>query len=142
MKFAIAISSFNRDVTDGLLDGAQKFLAKKKVGSEVFWVPGAFELPLVAKALAKKKKYDGVICLGCVIKGDTMHFEFISLAATMGILQTSLENDKPITFGVLTTVTEKQAADRSANDGHNKGIEAATACWETATLLKKIRSSK
>ncbi|RYZ94571.1 MAG: 6,7-dimethyl-8-ribityllumazine synthase, partial [Proteobacteria bacterium] len=75
---------------------------------------------------------------GCVIKGDTMHFEFISLAATMGILQTSLESEKPITFGVLTTITEEQAVARSRKNAENKGIEAAAACWETATSLKEI----
>jgi 6,7-dimethyl-8-ribityllumazine synthase len=138
MRFAIVVSRFNEDVTNGLLAGARKYL--KEVGAatddkDVFFAPGAFELPLIAKALAKKKKYAGVICLGCVIKGDTMHFEFISLAATMGILQTSLEAEKPITFGVLTTVTEEQAVARSRKNSENKGIEAAAACWESASLL-------
>lgn len=141
MRFAIVVSRFNTEVTDGLLGGAKKFLAEKKIklaSSDIFYAPGAFELPLIAKKLASKKKYSGVICLGCVIKGDTMHFEFISLAATMGILQAGLETSKPISFGVLTTVTEGQAFDRSRNDAHNKGIEAAAACWETASLLKTI----
>jgi len=141
MRFAIVVSRFNPDVTNGLLNGAKKFLAEKKIkvsDSDVFAAPGAFELPLIAKKLAKKKKYNGVICLGCVIKGDTMHFEFISLAATVGILQAGLETEKPITFGVLTTLNDEQATVRSRKDSHNKGIEAAAACWETASLLAKL----
>lgn len=141
MRFAVVVSQFNPEVTNGLLDGAKKFLADKKIKlakEDVFSAPGAFELPLIAKKLAKKKKYNGVICLGCVIKGDTMHFEFISLAATMGILQASLETEKPVTFGVLTTLNDSQAEARSRADAHNKGIEAAAACWETARLLRVI----
>lgn len=141
MRFAIVVSQFNPDVTLGLLRGAQKFLAEKKSTTsdkDIYYAPGAFELPLIAKTLAKKKKYDGVICLGCVIKGDTMHFEFISLAATMGILQASLDTNKPVTFGVLTTLTDEQAEARSKENAENKGIEAASACWTTANLLKRL----
>lgn len=141
MRFAIVVSQFNPEVTHGLLNGAKKYLASKKVkvtDKDIFFAPGAFELPLIAKKLAKKKMYSGVICLGCVIKGDTMHFEFISLAATMGILQAGLESEKPISFGVLTTVTDEQAVARSRDDAHNKGIEAAAACWESAKLLASI----
>ena len=138
MRFAVVVSKFNPEVTGGLLTGVKKFLAGKKCPLDVFDAPGAFELPLIAKKLAGKKKYAGVICLGCVIKGDTMHFEFISLAATMGILQAGLETGKPVTFGVLTTLNDAQAAARSHPDAHNKGIEAAAACWETAKLLAEI----
>lgn len=141
MRFAIVVSRFNEDVTGGLLEGALKYLKEKgakTTDKDVFYAPGAFELPLIAKHLAKKKKYAGVICLGCVIKGDTMHFEFISLGATMGILQAGLETNKPVTFGVLTTVTEEQAVARSRKNAENKGIEAAAACWESAELLRTI----
>ena len=141
MRFAIVVSRFNEKVTGGLLKGALGYLKEKGAKTtekDVFYAPGAFELPLLAKALAKKKKYSGVICLGCVIKGDTMHFEFISLAATMGILQAGLEVGKPISFGVLTTMDDAQAEARSAANSENKGIEAATACWESAALLEKI----
>lgn len=141
MRFAIVVSRFNEDVTGGLLRGAKKYLAEKKVKvaeADVFYAPGAFELPLIAKKLAAKKKYSGVICLGCVIKGDTMHFEFISLAATMGILQAGLETGKPVSFGVLTTMNDEQATLRSRDDAHNKGIEAAAACWESARLLASL----
>ncbi len=141
MRFALVVSRFNESVTNGLLEGALGFLKSKKVtvsNKDIFYAPGAFELPLIAKQLAKQKKYNGVICLGCVIKGDTMHFEFISLATTMGILQAGLETNKPISFGVLTTLNDHQAEFRSRQDSNNKGIEAATACWETATLLRKL----
>lgn len=138
MRFAIVVSRFNESVTEGLLNGAKQFLQNKKCEFDVFHAPGAFEIPLFAKKLAKKKKYTGVICLGCVIKGDTMHFEFISLAATMGILQTGLETEKPVSFGVLTTTTDEQAVARSGRNAENKGIEAAAACWESAVLLKKL----
>ena len=138
MNFAIIVSQFNEDVTNGLLEGAQSFLKEKNANADVFKSPGAFELPLIAKRLAKKPKYHGVICLGCVIKGDTMHFEFISLAATMGIMQASLETEKPITFGVLTTMDEAQAESRSQKNAENKGIEAAKACWESTLLLKEL----
>jgi 6,7-dimethyl-8-ribityllumazine synthase len=141
MRFAIVVSRFNPEVTQGLLAGARKYLKEKKVQvaeKDVFEAPGAFELPLIAKKLAKKRKYAGVICLGCVIKGDTMHFEFISLAASMGILQAGLETEKPISFGVLTTMDEDQAVKRSRPDAENKGIEAAAACFETARLLSEL----
>ena len=141
MRFAVVVSRFNEEVTGGLLRGALGYLKSKKSSTtekDVFYAPGAFELPLLAKQRARKKKYDGVICLGCVIKGDTMHFEYISLAATMGILQAGLVTGKPVTFGVLTTVTEDQAIARSRDDKENKGIEAAAACWESAELLKNI----
>ena len=141
MRFAIVVSEFNPDVTNGLLEGALGYLKEvvaKVSEKDVFHAPGAFELPLFAQRLAKKKKYAGVICLGCVIKGDTMHFEFISLAATMGILRTSLDTSKPVTFGVLTTLDERQAEVRSRKGPENKGIEAARACFETAKRLRSL----
>jgi 6,7-dimethyl-8-ribityllumazine synthase len=138
MRFAVVVSQFNHEVTSGLLAGAKDYLKGKKAKLDIFEAPGAFELPLIAKALARKKKYAGVICLGCVIKGDTMHFEYISLAATMGILQAGMETGKPVTFGVLTTLTDEQAVARSRPDAHNKGIEAAAACWETAKTLASL----
>src|SRR5476649_1222274 len=123
MRFAIVVSRFNPEITNGLLAGAKNYLKEKKIKvaeGDVFYAPGAFELPLIAKRLAKKKKYHGVICLGCVIKGETMHFEFISLAATLGILQAGLETGKPVAFGVLTTLDDAQAIKRSRPDAHNK----------------------
>lgn len=142
MRFAIVVSKFNEEITQGLLSGALQFLTDKKIkcsDKDIFYAPGAFEIPLLAKTLAKKKKYDGVICLGCVIKGDSAHFEFISLGATIGLQQASLESNKPITFGILTTYTEEQAMARSRKNAENKGIEAAHACWDSARILTQIK---
>lgn len=149
MKLAIVVSRFNEKVTDGLREGAKRVISERHIPSEnvdFFDAPGAFEIPLIAKALAKTGRYDGVICLGCVIKGDTAHFEFISLGATMGIQETMLETGVPIAFGVITTYTDEQAEIRSSTSGqhepHNKGREAALACIETIETLRKIRSKK
>lgn len=142
MKFAIVQSQFNPEVTGGLLQGALEYLREKGIAADavkVFPAPGAFETPLLAKALARTGKYAGVICLGCVIKGDTAHFEFISLGATIGIQQASLETGVPISFGVLTTYTDEQAVLRSRPGAENKGREAAAACYETAQLLSEIK---
>lgn len=139
MKLAIVVSKFNPKVTTGLLRGAKKYLESKNITDvEVIDAPGAFEIPLIAKKLAMKSTIDGVICLGAVVKGDTAHFEYISEAATKGILNTMLEVNKPITFGILTTYTSKQAELRSQDDAHNKGIEAAEACYETALIMKEL----
>ena len=139
MRLAILTSRFNEEVTRGLKKGVFQVLAEKKITTyREFNAPGAFEIPLLAKTLAKTGKYDGVICLGCVIKGDTAHFEFISLGAAMGIQQASLETGVPIAFGILTTYTDEQATVRSSDDAHNKGREAALACIETAEVLKQI----
>ncbi len=141
MNLAVVVSQFNPEVTKGLLSGAREYLAEQKIElnySSIFEAPGAFEIPLIAKKIAHTKRFDGVICLGCVIKGDTAHFEFISLGATIGIQQASLETGIPITFGILTTYTDEQAVVRSKPDAHNKGREAAAACVETLRTLAKI----
>ncbi len=144
LRFAILVSRFNPEVTDGLLQGALAELKEKAhpaQEADIFRAPGAFEIPLLAQALVQTQKYDGVIALGCVIKGDTAHFEFISLGATLGILQASLTTKTPISFGILTTYTDEQAQIRSASDSHNKGREAAAACLESALLLRLIRNT-
>jgi 6,7-dimethyl-8-ribityllumazine synthase len=141
-RFALLVSRFNEEVTGGLLKGAKAYLSEKGISpapSDLFYAPGAFEIPLIAQKLAKSGKYDGVICLGCVIKGDTAHFEFISLGATIGIMQASLATETPISFGILTTYTDGQAIVRSSEDAHNKGREAAAACLESAQLLAQIQ---
>jgi 6,7-dimethyl-8-ribityllumazine synthase len=143
MRFAVIVSRFNEDVTGGLLEGACGYLLSQGIplrDEDKFHAPGAFEIPLLARELARTGQYDGVIGLGCVIKGDTAHFEFISLGATLGIQQASLETGVPIAFGILTTYTDEQAIARSRNDAHNKGIEAAAACHESAQLLRRIRN--
>jgi 6,7-dimethyl-8-ribityllumazine synthase len=142
MRFAIIVSRFNEEVTSGLLEGAKRYLAENGIQaspSDVFYAPGAFEIPLIAQTLAKTNQWDGIICLGCVIKGDTAHFEFISLGATVGILQATLATETPISFGVLTTYTDEQAIIRSRADSHNKGREAAAACLESAKILQQIK---
>jgi 6,7-dimethyl-8-ribityllumazine synthase len=135
------VSRFNADVTSGLLDGARLEFTERGVSPdrvETLYSPGAFEMPLIAKKLAKTGRYAGVVCLGCVIKGDTAHFEFISLGAAMGMMQASLETEVPVAFGVLTTYTQDQAVVRSRADAHNKGREAAAACVESAVVLAGI----
>ncbi len=145
MKFAMIVSRFNEEMTSGLKNGALGYLHERDIPAdriEQLEAPGAFELPLLAQALAKTGRYDGIICLGCVIKGDTAHFEFISLGATLGIMQGMLQTETPISFGILTTYTEEQAIARSRANAENKGREAAAACLETAMTLKKIREAR
>lgn len=142
VRIAIVVSTFNPEITDGLLRGARGYLAQRGVDiaeDDAIEAPGAFELPLIAQTLARTGRYDGVVCLGCVIKGDTAHFEFISLGASQGLMSASLATGVPITFGVLTTYTDEQAEARSRDDGANKGREAAAACLETILTLRRIR---
>jgi 6,7-dimethyl-8-ribityllumazine synthase len=143
VRIAIAVSRFNEEVTSGLLKGARAYLAEQGAPvAEVIPAPGAFELPLIAQTLARTGRYDGVVCLGCVIKGETAHFEFISLGAATGLMTASLATETPIAFGILTTYTDEQAEARSREDAENKGREAAAACLETALTLRRIRSNQ
>ena len=143
MKFAVIVSRFNPEVCEGLLAGAIAALAENGVSEKqiaVFRAPGAFEIPLLAQTAAETRKYDGIICLGAVIKGGTAHFEFISLGATVGILQSSLKTQVPITFGILTAYSDEQALERSRPGHDNKGREAALACIESLQALSQIRA--
>jgi len=140
-RIAIIKSRFNEDVTGGLRNGALKLLGEHGITvkqDDMFDAPGAFELPLLAQSLAKSGRYQGVVCLGCVIKGDTAHFEFISLGATIGTMQAMLSTETPIAFGIITTYTDEQAEARSRDDAHNKGREAAAACVDTLETLQKM----
>lgn len=141
-RIAIVVSRFNEKITGGLAKGAQEWLAERQIPfnaeEDLLYAPGAFELPLIAQTLVKSGKYDGVVCLGCVIKGETAHFEFISLGATIGIMQASLATETPISFGILTTYTAEQAEIRSEENGENKGREAVAACIESLALIQKI----
>lgn len=140
-RLAIVVSRFNTEITGGLRDGARAWLGEHAIPlreQDLYDSPGAFELPLIAQSLARSGRYDGVVCLGCVIKGDTAHFEFISLGAATGLMQASLATGVPISFGVLTTYTEEQAIVRSREDAHNKGREAAAACVECLSVLQSI----
>ncbi|MBL7237503.1 MAG: 6,7-dimethyl-8-ribityllumazine synthase [Komagataeibacter hansenii] len=141
-RLAIVISRFNENVTHGLRDGALAWLREHDIAmrdDDVMYAPGAYELPLLAQTLAKTGRYDGVVCLGCVIKGETAHFEFISLGAAVGLMQASLSTEVPVAFGVVTTYTDQQAIVRSRDDVHNKGREAVAACVESLALIQKIR---
>lgn len=141
LKLAIVISKFNDEITGGLLSGALEILRENDIGDkkvDVVSCQGAFEIPLTARALIKKKKYDAIICLGAVVKGETAHFEYISYAVTEGILQLNLESGIPVTFGVLTCYNDEQAIKRSSSDASNKGREAALAALDMVKLLKEI----
>jgi 6,7-dimethyl-8-ribityllumazine synthase len=145
MNLAIVVSKFNEEVTSGLLRGARQYLNEKQIHipeSDVYEAPGAFEIPLIAQTLARSGRYDGVVCLGCVIKGDTAHFEFITLGATVGVMQAMLKAKVPIGFGILATYNDKQAVDRSLPNAHNKGREAAAAVYETIQVLERIRENE
>jgi len=139
-RFAIIVSRFNSFVTERLLEGAMDAL--KRQGAEdakidIYRVPGAFEIPLLAKRLAKKKEIDAVICLGAVIKGGTPHFHYVASEVTKGIAQVSMDADKPVAFGVLTTETVEQAIDRAGAKAGNKGYDAAMSAIEMVNLLKE-----
>lgn len=140
-RFAIIVSRFNADVTDGLLTGARAALAEAGVRDEditLVRVPGAFELPVAAGKLASTGRFDAIICLGCVIKGDTMHFEYISAAASQGIMDVTTTSGVPVAFGMLTALDDEQARARAADGPDNKGREAAHAAVEMATLWRHI----
>jgi 6,7-dimethyl-8-ribityllumazine synthase len=140
-RFGVVVSQFNEDVTTGLLQGALDALEQAEVSTDditVVRVPGAFEIPLMAMRLAETGQFDAVITLGCLIKGDTMHFEYIASACSQGIVQASTMTGVPVAFGVLTTLTEEQALARAEPGPENKGREAALAAIEMATLLRQI----
>jgi 6,7-dimethyl-8-ribityllumazine synthase len=140
-RFAVVVSRFNEEITAGLLQGALDTLEQAEVSSAditVVRVPGAFEIPLAAMRLAETGQFDAVVTIGCLIKGDTMHFEYIASACSQGILEASTSTGVPIAFGVLTTLTEEQALSRSEPGPENKGREAALAAIEMATLLRQI----
>lgn len=142
LRVAVVASRYNPKVADGLLKGA--LLALQELGLaetevEIYRVPGAFELPLLAQQIAETGKIDAVVCLGVVIRGDTSHFDYVCEGVTQGLMQASLKANVPMAFGVLTTDTEAQALARSADDQHNKGREAALTAVEMALLGKKVR---
>lgn len=141
LKFGVIVSSFNREITDKLLEGALDTLRcydVKTADTEVVHVPGSFEIPFIAKTLAKQKRLDALICLGAVIRGETSHYEWVCKAAVQGIQRVSLEFEIPIGFGVLTCDTLEQALDRAGGKYGNKGQEAALAAIEMASLLRKM----
>jgi 6,7-dimethyl-8-ribityllumazine synthase len=141
LKLAIVVARFNSNITEKLLQGA--IAAWQGCGGEestleVVRVPGAFELPIVAQALARTKKFDAVVCLGCVIRGDTDHYNYVCDQAASGIMRAGLDSGVPAIFGVLTTDTVQQAEDRAGGKDGNKGEDAIWAAIETANVLKQI----
>lgn len=141
LKLAIVVGRFNEFIGSKLLSGAIDGLERhgvKEDDIEIIWVPGAFEVPLVAKKLAKTNKYDAIICLGAVIKGSTPHFDYVSSEVSKGIANTSLDTEVPIIFGVLTTNNIEQAIERAGTKSGNKGYDAAITAIEMANLLKEI----
>lgn len=139
LKFAIVVSRFNEALSTKLLDGALDTL-RRHDGSDddiaVAWVPGSFEIPLVAKALAQSGQYDAVICLGVVIRGETPHFDYVAQGASRGIAKVSLETGVPISFGIITADTVEQAVERAGGKAGNRGARAASSAIEMANLLK------
>ena len=141
LKFGVVVTRFNEFITKKLLEGAQDALLRHGVSEEdidIAWVPGSFEIPLVAKKLAQTKKYDAVICLGAVVRGATPHFEYIAAEVTKGIAKIGLEIGLPVTYGVITADTLEQAIERAGTKAGNKGFDAAVDAIEMANLLKNI----
>jgi 6,7-dimethyl-8-ribityllumazine synthase len=139
LHLAVVVSRFNEDVTKRLLRGALSALQEHGVEEpDVYWVPGSLELPVTALALAEKGGHDAIICLGCVIRGETFHFEVVSMQAAAGLMQVQLDTGVPIAFGVLTTEDKEQALARSGPK-NNKGAETAEAAIEMANLLRTIQ---
>lgn len=143
MRFAVVVGRFNDLVTKLLLDGALG--AFKSHGApadavEVCWVPGSFELPVVAKAMAKSGRFDAVVCIGVVVRGATTHYDAVVGAATSGVLNAGVDTGVPTVFGVLTCDTMEQALDRAGGKVGNKGAEAATTAIEMANLLGDLRA--
>ena len=145
LRFAIAVARFNSFITSKLLEGALDGL--KRHGADiaatpVVHVPGSWELPVAVKALAVTKKYDAIIALGAVIRGDTPHFDYVAGHAASGLAQVQSESGIPIAFGVLTTNTVEQAVDRAGAKSGNKGFDAALTAIEMCNLLRQIRAAK
>ena len=140
-RFAVVVSRFNERITSSLREGARAALREAGAGDsdvDELLVPGAFELPQAARAAAETGRYDAVICLGCVIRGETPHFEYISSATAHGVMTAAGETGVPIAFGVLTTDTQAQAEERAGDGPDNKGREAAAAAIEMAALFRKL----
>ena len=141
LKFGLVVSRFNEFLTKKLLEGAQDALLRHGVNQEdieIAWVPGSFEIPLVAKKLAETKRFDAVICLGAVVRGGTPHFEYIAAEVTKGIAKVGLETGLPVIYGVLTADTLEQAIERAGTKMGNRGFDAAVEAIEMANLVKNI----
>ena len=141
-RVAIVAARFNAQIVDVLLEGCVKRLGEMGISGDrvaVHRVPGAFELPVAAKALAQTKRFKAIICLGCVVRGDTPHFDFVAGEAARGIQQVALSENLPIIFGVLTTNTEQQALDRAGGKHSHAGVNAAEAAVEMIVMMQRAR---
>jgi 6,7-dimethyl-8-ribityllumazine synthase len=143
-RFALVVSRFNEAITSRLLEGARAALVEAGAPSDrigVYTVPGAFELPQAARCAAETGQYEAIVCLGCVIRGETPHFEYIAAAVAHGLTEASGETGVPIAFGVLTTDSWEQAEARAGEGRDNKGFEAAAAALEMAELFNSVRGA-
>ncbi|MGX9757087.1 6,7-dimethyl-8-ribityllumazine synthase [Clostridioides difficile] len=141
LKIGIINSRFNEFITSKLLSGAQDCLLRHDVTQEnieVVWVPGAFEIPLIAQKMSKSGKYDAIICLGCVIRGATSHYDYVCSEVSKGIAKVSLDNELPVIFGIVTTENIEQAIERAGTKAGNKGYDCAMNALEMANLFKVL----
>lgn len=141
LKVAIVVARFNEFITSKLLGGAKDALIRhgsKEADIHTIWVPGAFEIPLIAQKVAQSGKYDAIICLGTVIRGSTPHFDYVCAEVSKGVAQTSLKFNIPVAFGVLTTENIEQAIERAGTKAGNKGFDAAITAIEMANLMRVI----
>ena len=141
MKVAIVASRFNEFITSKLLSGAEDGLVRHGVAGEdidAYWVPGAFELPMLAQKLAQSGKYDAVICLGAVIRGSTSHYDLVCSETAKGIAQASMHTGVPVLFGVITTENIEQAIERAGTKAGNKGYDCALSAIEMVDLLRRV----
>ena len=143
IKIGIVVARFNEFITSKLLGGAIDSLKRENVSEkdiEVAWVPGAFEIPLIASKMAKSNKYDAIICLGAVIRGATSHYDYVCSEVSKGIAQVSLQSGLPVLFGVLTTDTIEQAIERAGTKAGNKGSECAQGAIEMVNLIRTLEA--
>lgn len=141
LKFGIVVGRFNEFISSKLLGGTLDALRRHDTEEddvETVWVPGSYEIPLMAKKMAKSGKYDAVICLGAVIRGSTPHFDYVANEVAKGVAQVCLETEMPVIFGVITTDTLDQAIDRAGTKSGNKGFDAAMSAIEMANIMKQL----
>ena len=141
LKIGIVAARFNEFIVSKLVSGAEDCLYRHDVAKEdveVAWVPGAFEIPLVAQAMARTKKYDAIICLGCVIRGATSHYDYVCNEVSKGIAKVSLDENMPVMFGVVTTENIEQAIERAGTKAGNKGYDCALSAIEMVNLIREI----
>src|SRR5947207_7303208 len=142
LRFAVIMARFNSFITERLLAGALDALARTGCAEsdiEIVKVPGSWEMPVVARELARAKRHDAIVALGAVIRGDTPHFDYVAGAMARGLAQVAMESGIPVGFGVLTTNTVEQAVDRAGAKGGNKGFDAAMSAIEMANLMRRLR---